>query len=45
MQKYRFEILSRNNAQEQSRHVLIDYANMLNAAYAIKTLKNMKKMI
>jgi len=45
MQRYRFEILSRNNAQEQSRHALIDYANMLNTGDAIKTLKNMKKMI
>jgi len=45
MQKCRFEIWSINNAQEQSRQVLIDYANMLYAADAIKTLKNMKKDI
>jgi len=31
--------------QEQSRHVLIDYANMLYVADAIKTLKKMKKII
>jgi len=43
MQKCRLKILSINNAQEQSRQVLIDYANMLYAVDVIKTLKNMKK--
>jgi len=38
-------IWSKNNEKEQSRHVLIDYANMLNATDATKTLKNMKKMV
>jgi len=34
-----------NNVKEQSRQVLIDYAKMLNTAYAIKIVKNIKKMV
>jgi len=45
MQKCRFTFWTRNNAQEWSRQVLIDNANMLNATDAMKTHKKMKTMI
>jgi len=45
MHKFKFEIWTKNIAQEWSRRVLIDYANMLNVLDATKTLKNMKKMV
>jgi len=45
MQKCRFAIWITNNVKEQSRQVLIDYANMLNVANATKTLRIWKRWI
>ena len=45
MQKCELEFKTRNNAQEWSIPVPNDHTNMLNVVDAMKTCKNMKKMI
>jgi len=39
------QVLNQKQYTRMIRHVLIDYANLLNAADVMKTCKNTKKMI